>query len=102
MDSEATIPVIPDIGKDLDTKKDAIAAIPEPLDTHPDGGLKAWLNILGTFMTAFITYGYVNSWGIFQAYYQTNLLGESSTSAIAWIGSIQVPRSCSILLVPKI
>ncbi|KAI3609829.1 mfs monocarboxylate [Moniliophthora roreri] len=90
MGSEATLPVTPDTSKDLDTEKDA-AVIPslEPLDMRPDSGLKAWLNVLGTFMVAFITYGYVNSWGIFQAYYQTDLLHESSTSAIAWIGSIQ-------------
>uniref|UniRef100_A0A0W0F6V8 Uncharacterized protein n=1 Tax=Moniliophthora roreri TaxID=221103 RepID=A0A0W0F6V8_MONRR len=79
----ATLPVTPDTSKDLDTEKDA-AVIPslEPLDMRPDSGLKAWLNVLGTFMVAFITYGYVNSWGIFQAYYQTDLLHESSTSAM--------------------
>jgi hypothetical protein len=31
-----------------------------------------------------------NSFGVFQAYYQTGPLKEYSSSSIAWIGSIQV------------
>ncbi|TFK36466.1 MFS general substrate transporter [Crucibulum laeve] len=37
----------------------------------------------------FSTFGYVNSWGIFQGYYQQTILADSSPSSIAWIGSIQ-------------
>ena len=33
--------------------------------------------------------GLVNSYGIFQTYYSTNLLASSTASAISWIGSIQ-------------
>ncbi|KAJ7138059.1 MFS general substrate transporter [Mycena epipterygia] len=58
--------------------------------SYPDGGLRAWLIVLGAFFSTFSTFGYVNSWGVFQAYYQLNLLKDSSSSAISWIGSIQI------------
>lgn len=34
--------------------------------------------------------GLLNSFGVFQTYYETDLLRDSSPSAISWIGSIQV------------
>ncbi|KAM6500100.1 Major facilitator superfamily domain containing protein [Amanita muscaria] len=58
-------------------------------DPYPDGGLKAWLMVFGAMCNTFSTFGYVNSWGIFQAYYQTTVLSDSTPSNIAWIGSIQ-------------
>ncbi|KAG1779501.1 MFS general substrate transporter [Suillus placidus] len=47
----------------------------------PDGGLTAWLVV--------VAIGLSNSWGVFQAYYEENLLRHTSPSAIAWIGSVQ-------------
>ncbi|KAF8637737.1 hypothetical protein AX17_002612 [Amanita inopinata Kibby_2008] len=58
-------------------------------DRYPDGGLRAWLIVFGAMCNTFSTFGYVNSWGIFQAYYQRTLLKDMSPSSIAWIGSIQ-------------
>ncbi|KAF7315071.1 MFS domain-containing protein [Mycena indigotica] len=58
-------------------------------EEYPDGGLRAWLIVLGAAFTTFSTFGYVNSWGVFQAYYQDTLLKDSAVSNIAWIGSIQ-------------
>ncbi|KAF9462765.1 MFS general substrate transporter [Collybia nuda] len=46
----------------------------------------------------FSTFGFVNSWGVFQAYYQENTLRDSSPSNIAWIGSIQF----SLIFLPGI
>ncbi|KAF8323963.1 MFS general substrate transporter [Clavulina sp. PMI_390] len=46
----------------------------------------------------FSTFGYANSWGIFQDYYQTNLLPNKSPSDIAWIGSVQY----ALVLLPGI
>ncbi|KAJ7025652.1 major facilitator superfamily domain-containing protein [Mycena alexandri] len=37
----------------------------------------------------FATFGYVNSWGVFQVYYQQKLLHHSTPSQISWIGSVQ-------------
>ncbi|KAF7373923.1 MFS general substrate transporter [Mycena sanguinolenta] len=74
-------------------------------DNFPDGGLKAWIvlcaNVIGFFRSVFsrifapifshhtIRLGLVNSWAVFQAYYQQNVLHHSTPSEISWIGSIQ-------------
>lgn len=58
-------------------------------EEYPDGGFRAWLIVFGAMCNTFATFGYVNSWGIFQAYYQLTLLHDSPPSSIAWIGSIQ-------------
>ncbi|KAF2852406.1 MFS general substrate transporter, partial [Plenodomus tracheiphilus IPT5] len=55
----------------------------------PDGGLWAWLQVLGGFFLLFNSWGIVNTFGSYQAYYETDLLSSSSPSSISWIGSIQ-------------
>ncbi|KAH7340048.1 major facilitator superfamily domain-containing protein [Pyrenochaeta sp. MPI-SDFR-AT-0127] len=55
----------------------------------PDGGLWAWLQVLGGFFLLFNTWGIINTFGSYQAYYETDLLPNASPSAISWIGSIQ-------------
>lgn len=59
------------------------------VDDYPDGGWRAWLVIAGTASGTFATFGFVNAWGVFQAYYEQTLLSTTSPSTIAWIGSIQ-------------
>lgn len=54
----------------------------------PDGGRKAWTQVGCAWLVLFTTWGYVNSFGAFQAYY-TETLGVAP-STISWIGSIQV------------
>ncbi|KAJ6565981.1 MFS general substrate transporter [Mycena sp. CBHHK59/15] len=51
----------------------------------PDGGFRAYLVVAGVRFH----FGYVNAWGVFQAYYEQNLLKDVPPSNIAWIGSIQ-------------
>ncbi|KAF2866011.1 major facilitator superfamily domain-containing protein [Massariosphaeria phaeospora] len=55
----------------------------------PDGGLQAWLQVLGAFFLFFNSWGIINTFGSYQAYYEDNLLTSSTPSAISWIGSIQ-------------
>ncbi|KAF2115827.1 major facilitator superfamily domain-containing protein [Lophiotrema nucula] len=55
----------------------------------PDGGLWAWLQVLGAFFLFFNSWGVINTFGSYQAYYETDLLPDSTPSAISWIGSIQ-------------
>ncbi|KZP29024.1 MFS general substrate transporter [Athelia psychrophila] len=79
---------------DLKVEREATrAAITQPSadDDFPDGGWRAWLVVFGTMSATFSTFGYVNAWGVFQAYYEETILKDSSPSSIAWIGSIQVP-----------
>ncbi|KAF1809066.1 MFS general substrate transporter [Eremomyces bilateralis CBS 781.70] len=59
------------------------------LDSIPDGGFQAWVQVVGVFFLFLNTWGIVNSYGIFQNYYQTEHLAQHSPSAISWIGSIQ-------------
>ncbi|OJJ04167.1 hypothetical protein ASPVEDRAFT_54392 [Aspergillus versicolor CBS 583.65] len=56
---------------------------------YPDGGLRAWGVAFGTAGIMFSTLGYVNSWGVYQAYYHTHQLHGETASAISWIGSLQ-------------
>ncbi|KAI0717032.1 MFS general substrate transporter [Earliella scabrosa] len=59
------------------------------VDECPDGGLKAWLVVFGVTCGCCATFGFVNTWGIFQAFYETYTLRDQTPSAIAWIGSVQ-------------
>ncbi|OBZ69392.1 putative transporter MCH4 [Grifola frondosa] len=62
----------------------------EPVDSQSgmDGGLKAWLTVVGGWIAGFCTFGAANSFGVYQALY--TLEGTSSASNISWIGSLQL------------
>ncbi|KAK5037418.1 hypothetical protein LTR13_004575 [Exophiala sideris] len=62
----------------------------------PNGGLQAWLQVLGAFFLWFNTWGLITAYGAFQSFYTVDLLHDKSPSDIAWIGSVQ---SCLLLLV---
>ncbi|POS68851.1 major facilitator superfamily transporter [Diaporthe helianthi] len=57
--------------------------------TAPDGGSRAWLQVLGGFIIYFNTWGLMISFGVFQSYYQNHVLTDYSPSAVSWIGTIQ-------------
>lgn len=54
----------------------------------PDGGLRAWTAVAAGHLVIMNTWGYINSFGVFQTYYTTSL--DLPPSTISWIGSIQV------------
>ena len=54
----------------------------------PDGGLQAWTQALMGHLVVFNTWGYINSFGVFQSYYVTAL--NQTPSAISWVGSVQI------------
>ena len=60
-----------------------------PFGPPPNGGLKAWLQVLGGFMLFFNTWGFLNTFGVFQTYYESGALFTQTSSNIAWIGAIQ-------------
>ncbi|EEU42710.1 uncharacterized protein NECHADRAFT_26257, partial [Fusarium vanettenii 77-13-4] len=60
----------------------------------PDGGLRAWLQVVTGHLVAFNSWGYLISFGIFQPYYEDKFKLPPST--ISWIGSLEV---CLIFLV---
>ncbi|KAJ7160340.1 major facilitator superfamily domain-containing protein [Mycena filopes] len=61
-----------------------------PLWTPPDGGLDAWMTVLGSSMVSLGTFGIVNGYGAFNDYYGTTLLSNYSPTLISMIGSIQL------------
>ncbi|PYI01587.1 monocarboxylate permease-like protein, mch4 [Aspergillus sclerotiicarbonarius CBS 121057] len=55
----------------------------------PDGGLMAWLQVAAGFVLFFNTWGMINTFSVFQTYYESGQLFHASSSNISWIGSIQ-------------
>jgi MFS family permease len=60
-----------------------------PLEPPPDGGAKAWTMAFASHLLVMNTWGFINSFGIFQAYYAT-VLRDAKPSTISWIGSTQI------------
>ncbi|KAK2741087.1 hypothetical protein FQN55_008491 [Onygenales sp. PD_40] len=56
----------------------------------PNGGLRAWSVVLGSFLLQMSSFGYVNACGTFQFYYRTVMLREKTTSQLAWITTLQI------------
>ncbi|KAL8894611.1 MAG: hypothetical protein Q9207_008457 [Kuettlingeria erythrocarpa] len=61
-----------------------------PESAPPDGGTLAWLQVLAGFFVVMDAQGLNQSYGVFQAYYESVLLRTHSPSTIAWIGSLQI------------
>ncbi|MCJ1282845.1 hypothetical protein MMC26_002171 [Xylographa opegraphella] len=57
--------------------------------SFPDGGLQAWLVVLGGFCCLFCSFGWINCIGVFQDYYQTTMLRQYSPSTVSWIVSLE-------------
>jgi MFS family permease len=53
----------------------------------PDGGLRAWIQVACAWVAITTSWGFVNSFGAFQTYYEEIL--PQSNSTISWIGSTQ-------------
>ncbi|OJJ96895.1 hypothetical protein ASPACDRAFT_34002 [Aspergillus aculeatus ATCC 16872] len=60
-----------------------------PIPTR-DTSTRAWLVVVGGLLIYFPTFGFLNAFGTFQAYYERHLLAGTSSSDIAWIGSLQI------------
>ncbi|KAL9108395.1 MAG: hypothetical protein Q9227_006856 [Pyrenula ochraceoflavens] len=54
----------------------------------PDRGVKAWGHAVLVHLVIFNTWGYINSFGLFQSYYVNQL--HQQPSAVSWIGSVQI------------
>ncbi|KAF2011674.1 MFS general substrate transporter [Aaosphaeria arxii CBS 175.79] len=69
------------------SKKEA-SVVDTTISPPPDGGLKAWTQVLMGHLVLINTWGYLTSFGLFQSYYTTAL--NSTPSAVSWIGSVQI------------
>ena len=75
--------------KAANEKQEVEAPKPAGPPPPPNGGTAAWLQTVGGFMMFFNTWGLINSFGVFQTYYESGVLFTESSSNISWIGSIQ-------------
>lgn len=55
----------------------------------PDGGRDAWLVVAGAWSCSFVSWGYVNAFGVLAEYYLRTILSDKTSSEIAWISSLQ-------------
>lgn len=69
---------------------------------YPEGGLQAWLVVLGSFCGMVAGFGYMNTIGIYQAYISTHQLSDYDEATIGWIFSVYVFLSfgCGISIGP--
>ncbi|EGE05512.1 MFS monocarboxylate transporter [Trichophyton equinum CBS 127.97] len=88
----------PDTETDTEVKRETDGGSVDT-ETYPEGVLKAWLNMLGAFCAMACTFGWISTFGVFQAYYHTHLLKENTHSQIAWIGGLQAFFICTTGLI---
>ncbi|KAI5479812.1 hypothetical protein MNV49_002624 [Pseudohyphozyma bogoriensis] len=69
----------------------------EALNTYPDGGIQAWLQVVFGFFMFFTTIGSVYSWGVVQDALVEE--GLSSSSTLAFVGSTQAVMQ-ALLAIP--
>lgn len=85
-----SIPAGDDINIITENRATRKPGLPVAMSSPPDGGLDAWLVVLGAWCGFFVTFGWMNSVGVFQEYYQQNQLSSYSSSTIAWISSTEI------------
>ncbi|KAJ7151334.1 major facilitator superfamily domain-containing protein [Mycena crocata] len=72
----------------LGTHEDAAATDGAAEWTYPDGGLRAWLVVLGCFIMSSTCMGWGLVWGVFQDYYHTNRFPATSLSTLSLVGGL--------------
>lgn len=76
-----------------DDSKEALDAPSDRLEdqvTYPEGGLRAWLVVFGSFSGMLAAFGMMNTIGTFQAYLSTHQLSDYSEGTIGWIFGLYV------------
>ncbi|KAI7486011.1 MFS general substrate transporter [Hortaea werneckii] len=70
--------------------------------TYPEGGLEAWLVVLGSFLGMTASFGYMNTIGIYEAYLNTNQLANYEQSTTGWVFSLYIFLSffCGVQIGP--
>ncbi|KAJ7241672.1 hypothetical protein B0H12DRAFT_39627 [Mycena haematopus] len=56
--------------------------------TYPDGGLRAWLVVLGCFIMAATCMAWGLVWGVFQDYYHTTKFAGTPLSSLSLVGGL--------------
>jgi Sugar (and other) transporter len=64
------------------------AVLAEAEETYPEGGSRAWLVVLGSWMALFSSLGIMNTMATFQTYITRHQLSHYSEGTIGWIFSV--------------
>ncbi|KAI9873874.1 MAG: hypothetical protein M1823_007815, partial [Watsoniomyces obsoletus] len=56
--------------------------------TIQDGGTRAWLQVLGSFLVFSNLWGFTFAFGSFQSYYELTYIPNETSSNISWIGTM--------------
>ena len=69
---------------------------------YPEGGLRAWLVVFGSFCGMTAGFGYMNTIGIFHAYLGSHQLESYSEQSVGWVFSVYVFLSffCGVQIGP--
>lgn len=65
-----------------------IVTTPPPQPAEPDGGPRAWLQVLGSFLVFSNLWGFTFAFGSFQVYYELTYIPHETASTISWIGTV--------------
>ena len=57
---------------------------------YPEGGLRAWSVVFGSFMSLVASFGIINAFGTFQAYLSEHQLRNYDHSTVGWVFSVYV------------
>lgn len=79
-----------DIELGSSAKKEVQVPVPAAAVTFPEGGMRAWIVVMGAWLLQFTTFGLINAYGAFNDFYVRDYLDNKTSSEIGWIGSIQV------------
>ncbi|KAI0072189.1 MFS general substrate transporter [Panus rudis PR-1116 ss-1] len=78
-----------DVKNGTSTETPVPAEVPsEPEPEIEEGGVKAWMTIVGGWLAIFASFGYANAFGVYQDLYTRE--NAASASRISWIGSTQL------------
>ncbi|KAH9480098.1 MFS transporter asaE [Psilocybe cubensis] len=93
LDEESTLglhpSVVPTLVLEVSSENHPHASQPS-LHAYTEGGLKANITVLGAFLALLCTFGQMNAFGTFQAWYAAHQLQHLPASTISWIGSLQL------------
>ena len=77
-----------------------ILVLPDPTENevsdYPEGGLKAYSVVFGSFLGLIANFGIMNSVGAIQAYIATHQLAGVNASTVSWIFSIYMSLSFAV------
>ncbi|KAL2195934.1 major facilitator superfamily domain-containing protein [Corynascus similis CBS 632.67] len=91
LQDEKKAPAQNDFTTDSESAKATLGASgpgPAGFPPAPDGGIRAWLVVAGAACIFFSCLGFMNSVGVFQAYYMSHQLRDHSPDTVAWISSL--------------